>query len=320
MPERDAEPWKAIEAAIAATRGGTFRIEHIEPVAGGCIHRAFAVAGHGERYFVKLNDVRYADAFAAEADGLAAILAAGVRAPRPLCAGEDRGRAWLVMEFLALGGAGDYAQLGAQLARLHSARGESFGWHRDNYIGATPQYNRAGGDWAQFWERERLAPQLALAAKNGLGKGLAQAGEKLLATLPSLLAGHRPVPCLLHGDLWSGNAGFLTDGTPVVFDPAAYYGDCEIDLAMTELFGGFPPTFYRAYRDAAPLDAGYGARKTLYNLIPRAQSRQPFRRRLREASGADDARASRGDQKVTGVTLFPRRAAFAARPTGTSRA
>jgi protein-ribulosamine 3-kinase len=71
---------------------------------------------------------------------------------------------------------------------------------------------------------------------------------------------------LLHGDLWGGNHGYLADGTPVIFDPAVYYGDRETDLAMTELFGGFAPAFYAAYREAWPLDTGYGVRKTLYNL------------------------------------------------------
>jgi fructosamine-3-kinase len=84
--------------------------------------------------------------------------------------------------------------------------------------------------------------------------------------LPQLLAGHAPAASLLHGDLWGGNVGFLADGAPVLFDPAAYFGDREADLAMTELFGGFPPVFYSAYREAAPLDRGYAVRKELYNL------------------------------------------------------
>jgi fructosamine-3-kinase len=52
----------------------------------------------------------------------------------------------------------------------------------------------------------------------------------------------------------------------VIFDPEVYYGDREADLAMTELFGGFGPDFYSAYREAWPLDPGYRVRKDLYNL------------------------------------------------------
>ena len=77
---------------------------------------------------------------------------------------------------------------------------------------------------------------------------------------------YTPVASLLHGDLWSGNFAFDDQGTPVIFDPATYYGDREADIAMTELFGGFPGDFYQAYNEVYPLDAGYTTRKTLYNL------------------------------------------------------
>jgi fructosamine-3-kinase len=71
---------------------------------------------------------------------------------------------------------------------------------------------------------------------------------------------------LVHGDLWSGNAAFLSTGQPVMLDPATYYGDREVDIAMTELFGGFPAAFYRGYQETWPLPPGYEQRKTLYNL------------------------------------------------------
>jgi fructosamine-3-kinase len=58
----------------------------------------------------------------------------------------------------------------------------------------------------------------------------------------------------------------LEDGSPAVFDPAAHWGDREAELAMTELFGGFPPEFYAAYRMHAPLEAGYAVRRGLYQL------------------------------------------------------
>lgn len=52
----------------------------------------------------------------------------------------------------------------------------------------------------------------------------------------------------------------------MLFDPAVYFGDRKADLAMSELFGGFPERFGAAYREAWPLDAGYRERRTLYNL------------------------------------------------------
>jgi fructosamine-3-kinase len=107
---------------------------------------------------------------------------------------------------------------------------------------------------------------LRLAARNGHGGKLRDLGEKLQQALPVFFEGHTPQPSLLHGDLWGGNHGYLADGTPAVFDPAVYYGDRECDLAMTELFGGYPADFYAAYRAAWPPDAGYAHRRELYNL------------------------------------------------------
>jgi protein-ribulosamine 3-kinase len=261
-----AASWRAVEADIARSTGRPFAIGDARPVSGGCIHRSFAVTDGTTRYFVKTNDARYLDAIAAEAEGLEAILAAGVRAPRPVCHGSDGAGAWLVMEFVELGGPAAPERLGAQLAKLHSAHGATHGWRRDNYIGATPQRNAQTGDWARFWDTERLAPQLELAAKNGLGERLVRTGDRLIAALPRILGNHRPRASLLHGDLWGGNVGFLAGGEPIMFDPAVYYGDREADLAMTELFGGFTAQFYAAYRQAAPLPAGYELRRTLYNL------------------------------------------------------
>jgi len=45
-----------------------------------------------------------------------------------------------------------------------------------------------------------------------------------------------------------------------------YVGHAEADLAMTELFGGFAPAFYSAYREVNPLQPGYEQRRDLYNL------------------------------------------------------
>ncbi|MBI2319713.1 MAG: fructosamine kinase family protein [Betaproteobacteria bacterium] len=258
----------AIEAAIGAASKAPFRIGNAARATGGCIHEAYRIEekGGGRRYFVKCNGERFAEAFAAEMDGLEGLAAAGARVPRPLCRGSAAGQAFLVMEYLELGSRGDWAQMGRMLAAMHRDSAAEFGWRRDNFIGATPQPNRRHRSWIEFWRDERLAPQLALAKRQGLGSALQERGARLIEHLPRLLAGHEPQASLVHGDLWSGNAAFLADRAPVFFDPAVYHGDREADLAMSELFGGFPSPFYAAYREAWPLAAGYEARRDLYNL------------------------------------------------------
>ncbi|MEW5770834.1 MAG: fructosamine kinase family protein [Pseudomonadota bacterium] len=257
----------AIAQAIRAATGEVFAFASLQPVGGGCINQNLAATGQdGRRFFIKLNDADKAEMFAAEAAGLEALGATGaIRVPRALAHGTGPGQAWLVLEWLPLGGHGDAARLGRQLAALHLTQGEVFGWWRDNTIGATPQVNTPNRDWIAFYREERLGRQLRMAARNGARRALLDAGERLMAELPAFFPGHAPPPSLLHGDLWGGNHGFA-DGEPVLFDPAVYHGDREADLAMTELFGGFPETFYAAYREAWPLDAGYRTRRTLYNL------------------------------------------------------
>ena len=202
------------------------KFKNRQPVGGGCIHRCYRVA----EGFLKVNDASMADAFAAEADGLAALRGAGCSAPEPIEHGIDSREAYLLMQWLELRSRGDFAALGRMLAQLHESTGPGFGWTRDNYIGSTPQQNRESQDWPTFWREQRLEPQIELARRNG---------HRIdIGGVCDLLEGHAPPPSLVHGDLWSGNVGFLADGSPVLFDPAVYYGDAEVDLAMTELFGG----------------------------------------------------------------------------------
>jgi len=262
-------PWPDIAAAIASAAGKAFSIESREAIGGGCINSACRVTGGGRSYFVKTNDAGKAYMFAAEADGLAAIAATNtVRVPQPVCHGANDEASWLVVEFIALGRErpGGMRTLGRRLAALHRTMQDRFGWHRDNTIGTTPQINTPSGDWLAFWREHRLRYQLALAARNGYAGALQREGERLMDRLPAFFKTYAPLPSLLHGDLWSGNAAFDQDGAPVIFDPAVYYGDREADVAMTELFGGFSSEFYAGYREAFPLDPGYAVRRDLYNL------------------------------------------------------
>jgi fructosamine-3-kinase len=205
----------------------------------------------------------------AEADGLVRLAqAAAIRVPRVLGQDATETDALLEIEWLELrpaDGASD-ARMGQALARLHATTGAAYGLASDNAIGATLQPNAQANDWVAFWRERRLGFQLDLGAKNGYGGRLQDRGRRLLDAFPAFFVDYHPQPSLLHGDLWGGNRAMLADGTPVVYDPAVYYGDREADLAMTQLFGGFGPRFYAAYDEAWPPDDGRAARRDLYNL------------------------------------------------------
>jgi fructosamine-3-kinase len=257
----------AVCEAISRAEGECFVATEARSVHGGDISEAFTLTDGTRRFFVKKQPAQRFDMFEAEAAGLGALAAVdGVRVPRVVCLGSAAGAAYLVLEYLPLGAHGDAARLGRQLAQQHCAGAARYGWQRDNWIGATPQRNAWHDDWVAFVRDERLGLQLRLAAGSGYRGALERDGEALLAALPAFFDAYTPAPALLHGDLWGGNHGYLEDGTPVIFDPATYFGDRECDLAMSELFGGFAPAFLAAYREAWPLDAGYPVRRTLYNL------------------------------------------------------
>mgnify|MGYP002621320713 CR=1 FL=1 len=261
--------WNDIADNISAATGEPFQCRDQQAGGGGCINTTSTVSDGQRSYFVKLNRADLSDMFEAEAAGLKEIEASGaIRVPTVICTGVSGDQAYLVLEQLALGQGKEssHDQLGHDLAEMHRSYGDNYGWHRDNTIGSTPQHNPPTEDWVGFYRQQRLEFQLQLAARNGHGGRLQQLGEQLLPNIEAFFAGHIPSPALLHGDLWSGNYAFLADGTPVIFDPAVYYGDREADLAMTELFGGFSARFYQAYEEAFPLDAGYEVRKKLYNL------------------------------------------------------
>jgi len=264
---------ETLATAISEATEAMFVVTAVEPVAGGCIHAAFALtgemAGEERRFFAKVNEADRAAMFAAEADGLGALRKAdAIAVPKVVTHGKDDERSWLVLQWLELGSLDEHAaaNLGVALAAQHRKPHERFGWERDNFIGSTPQQNGWSDDWLPFWRDRRLMAQLRIAAKNRLPSKMIDRGERLAADCDALFRNHAPEKSLLHGDLWNGNAAAIEGKTPVVFDPAVYVGDREADVAMTELFGGFPTDFLAAYRAAWALDDGYRVRRDFYNL------------------------------------------------------
>ncbi|MCP9798186.1 fructosamine kinase family protein [Cyanobium sp. Lug-B] len=255
------------------------------PVGGGCIHNAWRLdLADGRRLFAKTNGASSLPLLEAEADGLRALAAAagdeGPRVPVPLACGMSGPSTVLVLPWLDLARGRSAAhepqwrRLGAALAALHRRSltrrcvaedrvGAAFGWPRDNVIGSFPQRNGWEADWGRFFVQRRLAPQLEHLARSG--QPLRQASV-LLERAGQWLADHHPDPCLVHGDLWSGNAAISGDGQGVIFDPAVHRADREVDLAMARLFGGFPEAFFEGYQHTWPLPSGHRARRDLYNL------------------------------------------------------
>lgn len=272
---------ESVEEALEEATGRPAQVTGIRAVGGGCIHPSARLeTASGDAFFVKWNAAAPADMFPAEADGLGALTVAAEGTPLRVPgvvgvgrAGSD-GESWLLLEFLDRGRPGrDYGEaLGGGLAELHRPdEGEtgSYGWERDNYIGSLPQANPPSQDWADFWREARLAPQLALARERGHLRGEdGRTLDRLLDRLDDALAGASDDgPSLLHGDLWGGNVYPGPDGEPVLVDPAVHRGHREVDLAMSELFGGFPSGFLDAYREAWPLADGYRrVRRDVYQL------------------------------------------------------
>ena len=251
-------------------RGLGRSVEAVTPVTGGCINNGARIeTDSGTVLFLKWNLASPAGMFEAEAAGLTSLsTASSLLVPKPLAWGDDpNGHAWLIMEYVAPGRDSAEAahSLGKGLAELHAQPAEAeFGLERDNWIGSLGQRNTPSSTWSEFWRDCRIGPQLQLARRSG--HALDSAYDRLIDVIPQALADIEH-PELVHGDLWSGNWFASDRGQPVLIDPAAYRGHGEVDLAMSELFGGFGSSFYEAYDDVRPIPDAYAEyRRDLYQL------------------------------------------------------
>lgn len=250
-------------SAINEHFGLTLLINKVKPIGGGDSSQCFQVTDSANtRYFIKLN--HNPEPLEAEMRNLNLLRNTPITTPKFLGFSVINNLGVLLLEHLVLTDNGDEASLGRQLAELHKVVNDRYGLAYNNFIGPTPQRNDWHNGWAGFWWQCRLAPQFAQA--ESLGYRLGIDATQLQALSDGLLQGHKPAASLLHGDLWGGNKGYLADATPVLFDPASYYGDRETDLAFTLVFGGFGDNFYHSYQRAWPLPPGWQKRESLYNL------------------------------------------------------
>lgn len=270
--------YTSIASALVSLFGSSVSIAQTDRVSGGDINKAYALTlNTGDHIFMKANAKENADFFTAEAAGLSAIASTKtVETPRILCTGTDDGEqvgySFLLLEYIESGKkrTNYWETFARELAALHDApteqfvKGGTFGFFQNNYIGARTQDNTPSKSWVSFFREQRLAPQFK-AADGNFTSNDRKLITKLLDHLEDFII-EPEKPSLIHGDLWGGNVFCSKSGKAMLIDPAAYVGNAEADIAMTELFGGFPKTFYDAYYEVRPLQSGYEERRDLYNL------------------------------------------------------
>lgn len=258
------EPWEdRLEAELAC------RIHRKQPVSGGDINLAWSVQLTDERWvFVKANEHSPARMFEAEAEGLS-FLREHLEKEAPLVVPEVLvvGETFLALELLRATSQDQSEAFGRGLAGLHRRRLPTYGGDGHNFIGTLSQSNSPTENWPEFFRTERIEAQLNLpGATRLLTRATRQRFETLLSDLEQRLSPQEP-PSPLHGDLWGGNYLSTSIG-PAIFDPAAYAGHREVDLAMMKLFGGFSERTFAAYQEAYPLAPGHEQRIKIYQLYP----------------------------------------------------
>lgn len=261
-----------VEAAVREIFDPSVSVVSRQGTSGGCINETACLKlSNNKTVFLKANSSRYRGMFLAEAKGLLALRQeGGPKVPSPLAYYEGKHEQFILLSYIKPGRPHrhHYRDFGHAFASLHRQDASRvFGFEHDNYIGSTFQRNQTCDSWVSFYRDHRLGFQIDLAAKKGLASSaLVKKVEQLMAKLGEIIDEPKH-PSILHGDLWTGNAMADENGDAVIFDPAAYYGHYEADMAMTELFGRFPSDFYSAYNEVLPLTSEYGStRKTIYNL------------------------------------------------------
>jgi len=239
---------------------------------GGCINSTGRIKTSRGDFFIKWNRAdSFPEMFKYEFEGLMKLLETrAIKIPEPYFHGEIGSHSYLLTEYIAsLSRMPHYwQQLGRQLAEVHKNTWNWFGFENDNYIGSLPQENSTEDTWANFFIHKRLEAQLQFALDSGkLNTNNRLNFERLYKEIPSIFNDIEQ-PALIHGDLWSGNLMTGASGEPVLIDPSVYFGNREIEIAFTTLFGGFDSEFYESYEDVWPLEPGFDQRRDIYNLYP----------------------------------------------------
>jgi fructosamine-3-kinase len=240
----------------------TITVNGESSIVGGCINNAIKINTNKGDFFVKWNTNAKANMFQTEYNGLKVLKDTNtIRIPNVLCFDDD----FLILEFIPPSNPNNafWEVFGQKLALMHKQTHSKFGLDFDNYIGSLYQDNTQNKNWTEFFIQNRLQAQLSIGNFSGT---LLSDFDKLFQKLPNLFPNEKPA--LLHGDLWNGNFLAKNGDTPMLIDPAIYYGNREMDIAMSKLFGGFNSDFYFAYNESHPLENGWEERIQICNLYP----------------------------------------------------
>ncbi|MEZ4936467.1 MAG: fructosamine kinase family protein [Crocinitomicaceae bacterium] len=237
------------------------KVTDSQALSGGDINEVFLVNDR----VVKINDAKsYPQMLEKEARGLQALRETNsILIPEVFAFGEIDGKQYLILEKIGKGlrDQAYWESIASGLANMHQSSCDQFGWNEDNYIGYLPQSNDWHERWTEFFIHCRMEPLVKMAFNDRkLRSENLRQFERMYLELESIFPNENP--SLLHGDLWGGN---LMEG---LIDPAVYFGHREMDLAMTQMFGGFSSNFIDLYDQYAPLEPGIDARIPVYNLYP----------------------------------------------------
>ncbi len=238
-------------------------IEKIIKVHGGDINDAVRFDVRGQSYFFKYLEGKVKHRMhLAEVEGLKAIEGTGtVAVPSDYEVLESNRGSGIVMKYIdtAPESRSYWKKLGTGLALLHQQSSDQFGFSIDNYIGTLDQKNSWQSDWSAFYAAQRILPLIALSFDNSyLGKAELRMADKFCNRINEIYPEEKP--SLIHGDLWSGNVLCDHHQNPVLIDPATFYGHREMDIAMSQLFGGFHEDYLESYHEQYPLCKGWQSR------------------------------------------------------------